>query len=676
MEWEPFSPSHHCSDTTLSVVSLCNTEIESPHLLAIGSDLGTVDIIDLENRLSIAAFNNLHDTQVLDVEFYSRDHILSYDKYSLIHLDIEQSDRSVLYDRQDSIQCLALSNYSSKSSSRISPIIASTKKKILNFDLHLPDPITLLDDQIGVTELCLLPDERTIIGIQNEFLVTTDFRMPTKLYSLNSNIKFTRLSCNDKYLAAISKDFQLYSFELPLIPTSNKILIPYTNPLISRPAFCGDYIVIGNESGTIFVIEPETCEMEMIQSPLENPTVSIAATFSEICVSFEDDIYVFSYFDWEDNILRPLEYSDDDMIFDDEGNIVTRTEATENDKKEDWLSQCADVVLEDGECSYERYGYCEQQIFVCYTCSKDPKNPIGVCEQCSLICHDGHDVRAIGTRRRFRCDCGNDRCNQYCKNMFEAKVSENTFNRYNHNFYNRWCTCDGPDVPPMVQCICCDDWFHHECIGFFSNNRCIILNETPCLNDFVFVCNDCLSKRLTYINEFPDADPPKDIQDFIIELQKDSGIKSFTERPNYNSNQNQTKDEIIKDKEDLDDIKKRFKRDGIGFTIKGGRWIRKDDFFSFKGEPEFEDEFSKIDPTKEDKALPVSRRQKETADFMRKTYETLFENVSKEGRTVIQKSDVDTALSKNAMQLLIDRRRSRDHDDDDNSNDDEGGNII
>ena len=361
MLWDPFKPSHHCSETTLSVVSLCNSEIESPHLLAIGSDLGTVDIVDLQNRSSIASFNNLHDDKVLDVEFYSRDHILSYDKFSFIHLDVEQNDRTVLYDRQDSIQCLTLSTYTSKYGSnnynyRVSPILASTKSKILNFDLHLPDPIILMDDQTGITELCLLPDEHTILGLQNNLLVSTDFRNPTQFYSINTNIKFSRLSCNNNYLAAVTTNCQLYSFELPLIPTSYTQLIPYgkkieDNPFISRPAFCGDYIVTGNEYGVIFVTDPVSGEYEMLESPLDTPTISVCATTSEICVSYEDDIYVFSYFEFEDNLLRPIDTDDDDMIFDDEGNITTRNES--NEKGEDWLSQVAEIDLEEGECSYE-----------------------------------------------------------------------------------------------------------------------------------------------------------------------------------------------------------------------------------------------------------------------------------------------------------------------------------
>lgn len=711
MQWASFSLSHHCPDTTLSVVSLCNNEIESPHLLAIGSDLGTVDIVDLENRTSIAAFNNLHDTQVLDVEFYSRDHILSYDKYTLIHLDTETQNRTVLYDQQDAVQCLTLSTYTSKLGSsnynyKVSPIIASTKDRILNFDLYTPNPAILMENQEGIHELCLLPDEYTLIALKHNCMVATDVRNPQSFYPLSIDLKFERLSCNNHYLAAITKDSQLYSFELPLMPTVYKNLMPIENPFISRPAFCDDYIVVGNEMGMIFVIDPKTEQMDMIQCPIETPIVSVAASSSEISISLEDDIYVFSEFPFEDNLLHPIDSSDEEFMFDENGSIIPRPnenaeELVENDEddKIDWLKQSADIVLEDGECSYERYGYCEQQIFVCLTCSRDQDRPIGVCEQCSTICHDGHDVRPIGTRRRFRCDCGNGRCPQFCKAMVDPKVTENTFNRYNHNFHLRWCICDGLDVPPMVQCVCCDDWFHHECIGFFSEMRCLVLDETPCLADWIFVCNDCLEHRLRYLLEFPDADPPDDIRDFVLELQIGSEIKPFTERPNYNKNktaqEEKTTDSIEKEKgsnlneegsnsnnnennsdkndsenkskETLEQFKERLMRDGLGFTILGGKWINKNVFFNFKGEPEFDDEFSKIDPTEEDKNLPVSLRQKEFSSFMRKAYEDIFKLVSTEGRTVIQKSDADAILGKNASQLLMQRRREHDHDDDNNN---------
>lgn len=262
--------------------------------------------------------------------------------------------------------------------------------------------------------------------------------------------------------------------------------------------------------------------------------------------------------------------------------------------------------------------------------------------------------------------------------MVEPKVSENTLNRYNHNFHLRWCICDGLDIPPMVQCICCDDWFHHKCIGFFSNLRCIVLDETPCLSDWIFVCNECIAHRLEFLDEFPDADPPEAIRDFVLELQTDYGIKPFTERPNHGKieteidleGENNGSEKV----ESLSEMKARLMRDGFGFTIFGGKWVPKDEFFKFKGEPEFDAEFAKIDPTEEDRQLPVSFRQKEIARFMRKTYEDIFKRVSKDGRTVIQKSDTDAVLGKNASQLLMDRRRSRDHDDDDNDND--GGTAI
>ena len=151
-------------------------------------------------------------------------------------------------------------------------------------------------------------------------------------------------------------------------------------------------------------------------------------------------------------------------------------------------------------------------------------------------------------------------------------------------------------------------------------------------------------------------------------------MKPFTERPNYGKKNEEIHHEGEIEVESLQQLKERLMRDGLGFTIFGGKWIPKEEFFKFKGEPKFDEEFAKIDPTEEDSQLPVSFRQKEIVRFMRKTYEDIFRRVSKDGRTVIQKSDTDAVLGKNASQLLMDRRRSRDHDDDDNDND--GGTTI
>ncbi|OHT15839.1 hypothetical protein TRFO_42250 [Tritrichomonas foetus] len=626
MLWAKPAQSHHCPNTTLSVLSLCNTEVQSPHLLAIGSDLGTVDIVNLEQRSSVVAFNSLHDFKVNDIGFLSKDILLSFDKEKLIYLDINAMSPSVIYDQPSPLQSLTFSSNSSL-------IIGSTTDNILSFDTRMQNPTTLIE-QNSITELSLLPDNNTLFGLQYKSLSVTDIRRPDKFYSLEVNIKFEKLACNDHYLAAVTEDCQLYSFELPFSPLLMKNLIPFENPFLFRPAFINDYITIGTRDGIIFILDPETDNIDLIQSPIETPIVSIASNESEIAVSFEDDIYVFSHFPWEDNLLRPREGIDDDFDFLEE----------EDEQKAEWLSQSQDIKIESGECTYERYGYCEQQVFSCYTCSRNEERPIGVCEQCALICHDGHDIIPIGSRRRFRCDCGNNRCPAPCRTMFDPKVSENTRNVYNHNFRNRWCICDGPDRPPMVQCVCCDEWFHHECIGFYTDKRCLILEENPCMSEYLFICNDCIDNKLTFLADMPDAIPPDEILDFVFELQADSGIQPGEGDP---------------------------AKEACGFRILGGRWIQKDQFYSFAGkEKEFDEQFEKIDTTEEDKLLPPARLQSGYANFMKKAYEDIFRKVSDDGRTVIQKSDTQDVIFKNMSQLYMQRRRDQDFDDND------GGSLL
>lgn len=55
---------------------------------------------------------------------------------------------------------------------------------------------------------------------------------------------------------------------------------------------------------------------------------------------------------------------------------------------------------------------------------------------------------------------------------FQSKASDNSENRYNHNFDGLYCTCERPYPDPdstandvMLQCIICEDWYHSKVRG-------------------------------------------------------------------------------------------------------------------------------------------------------------------------------------------------------------------
>jgi E3 ubiquitin-protein ligase UBR7 len=405
--------------------------------------------------------------------------------------------------------------------------------------------------------------------------------------------------------------------DYPINPMTLVQLCEYQSPCQNRPTFVDDYIAIGDSFGTVFLFDPASGESSIVQVPDSQVIVSLAATSSEIVVASEDDIFVFSHFPMEDNLIRPAE--DDDFF----------AEIEEEEEGESWLTQPDTIQVEHGDCTYEKYGYCEQQVFVCLTCMTDRSRPFGVCQECAVICHMGHDVRQIGNRRRFRCDCGNDISHCRCRAMCDPKTSENIHNRYSHNFFERWCVCDGPDRRPMVQCTVCSDWFHHKCIGLFSEMRCPLMEGLPELDEWLFVCRECLETKLTFLNQHPDGLVPQTLQILVDELRVEHAI----------------------------DVSGAPGKDPVGFRIPGGRWISKAQFFSFSEMPEFAAEFGPLDTTEEDRQLPPAHGQAEFVQMFREIYRGLFETIQRSGRTVIQSSDVRAVLRDNMNHLFHQARR-------------------
>ncbi|KAF0991347.1 hypothetical protein HZS_7796 [Henneguya salminicola] len=82
--------------------------------------------------------------------------------------------------------------------------------------------------------------------------------------------------------------------------------------------------------------------------------------------------------------------------------------------KEMQLEENAEIIEMVGAddltcCSYPK-GYVPRQvIYICIICQPNPDDMAGFCSACAIKCHKGHHVYPIGSKRYFRCDCGNQK---------------------------------------------------------------------------------------------------------------------------------------------------------------------------------------------------------------------------------------------------------------------------
>ena len=620
MHWEALHLSHHSTETTSCALSLCNTEYESNHFLAVGKNIGEIDLVNLDSREIIAGYSDVHSDKVLGVDFLTPFQIISFDKNKVILTDAITSDRKTLFDTGSTI-------YAMSHPFQSAPIVVSSSDGI--YFVQNNDQNVKICDSDNVTELCLLHDTNTLLTVRGTELGVLDFRRPEYIRSLGLSFGVVSMMCNETHLAVVSKTQTLYTFDLPLLKDSYKEHVPIFNTFPARPSFIGKLVCVADGMGSIFIIDPENNEdFQSLSVQLDTPAVCLTANDSEIAIALEDDIFVYSQFPYEDNLVR-APYIDDEILAEEEEN---------EQERDGWLNQSADIVAEQGECTYEKYGYCDQLIYVCRDCMRESE-PFGICEQCAKMCHQGHDVRPIGIRHNFRCDCGNDRSRRPCSAMIKAKTATNPHNTYGHNFYDRWCTCDGPDEGSMVQCRCCSEWFHTStCIGMFPKGQSIPLEDIPELQDpdWIFICTECLNEKLTFLKNIPDSVPI----DFLNELIAEASAELGFQRP------------------------KQDPENGVGFTVKGGRWIPIHKFEEFHDEPEYKQQFSKLDTTEEDKTLKRASRQDEYVNAMRELYMGLFQQARSQGKTVAQASDVHEIMNKTVTGMYI---RQHEHDDDDHN---------
>lgn len=186
-----------------------------------------------------------------------------------------------------------------------------------------------------------------------------------------------------------------------------------------------------------------------------------------------------------------------------------RIEAFATLKKQDQhsvLKELASGALE--KCSFEK-GYITQEVFGCKTCY--PNGDCGFCKACLINCHneESHDTFEVGTRLRFKCDCGVFKHGLVCS-LSSDKMDAAEHNDYSsHNFKNRFCICNEEyeGGVEMIACCYCYDFFHFEHLDIPAS----LLEEIVQKNDYEFVqghsflCDDCLKAKFTFLKEsYPD----------------------------------------------------------------------------------------------------------------------------------------------------------------------------
>ncbi|CAL8286766.1 unnamed protein product [Lota lota] len=169
---------------------------------------------------------------------------------------------------------------------------------------------------------------------------------------------------------------------------------------------------------------------------------------------------------------------------------VSLQDITDEDELREALSVLAGSDPEN--CSYTK-GYVKRQaVFACNTCTPTGVDRGGLCLACANICHDGHDIFELYTKRQFRCDCGNGKFGDFKCQLNPTKDRANLQNKYNHNFYGKYCSCDRPypDADDqvddeMIQCVICEDWYHTRHLG------CAVVDSEELQE---MVCEACMNK--------------------------------------------------------------------------------------------------------------------------------------------------------------------------------------
>lgn len=200
------------------------------------------------------------------------------------------------------------------------------------------------------------------------------------------------------------------------------------------------------------------------------------------------------------------------------------------------LEAAAALPFKFDKCSAE-VGRLRQNLHICHNCPnlKGQDRPMAFCYACAVTCHnfdpekDGfeavagekkevddvfdaygdesgrnsptssHKIEEIWARRNFLCDCPSTGHCKLLSSVPEAYASHTNSYHRSHNFYGRYCFCDGKGWAAgdrtMYQCEICEDWYHDICVAKDHQNRESDL-EIPDEETFSdFICKGCVTRH-------------------------------------------------------------------------------------------------------------------------------------------------------------------------------------
>lgn len=179
------------------------------------------------------------------------------------------------------------------------------------------------------------------------------------------------------------------------------------------------------------------------------------------------------------------------------------------------------------------------------------KKRAGICLGCSYLCHSGHELIELYTKRNFRCDCGTSKYLTTSCKYDSNKSEDNDSNQYNHNFSGIYCICKRPYPDPendnedeMIQCIVCEDWYHS---GHLETD------DVPDGDDYQeLICAACMRKNefLQYYSHLC-VKPNSLSKNNSVNVAEASDIKIDVEEKELKTTENKSEDSQTKAAEEI-----------------------------------------------------------------------------------------------------------------------------
>lgn len=205
-----------------------------------------------------------------------------------------------------------------------------------------------------------------------------------------------------------------------------------------------------------------------------------------------------------------------------EDSTITLKEFLEKQRELE-LEAAAALPFKFDRCS-AAFGPLRQNLHICLNCpfgsNDDEKIPRAFCYSCAVICHEFeppeaisedperdakamHSIEEIWARRNFICDCPATGNCKLLSQIPEAYSSHRNSYHCEHNFYGRYCYCEGKGWAAgdrtMYQCEICEDWFHDDCVAERNPQSS---GQIPEEDSFVdFICAECVQKNCNLFSQ-------------------------------------------------------------------------------------------------------------------------------------------------------------------------------